>query len=338
MHEHARTEWYGARDARAEARLRTGGRPALVLEPSPPAVDDGGRWMADDPLAAGPADAIRTTGRGPTWSDLARDDRALREWCAQRFLLDEATVAPPPATLATTRLSLHRLAMYVMAAARISANGFMGLRWTLGGFGTPFFDHDQQVRVVGCTLVSQRGDSVRTAPLTTLAEAAAFLGVPLLQSAEAEYDVPPMGDPHAGLGVDPAAAAWLSAWFGLGTMVLERVRAQAHDGGDTRVQLWPEHFDVAIELGDAVRGERASIGLSPGDTHHPEPYAYVAPWEAVPDSPTWNAVGFRGAQLAVRQVVGTERPALRLATFIEEARSAIRADGTSSTNLRPGTV
>jgi len=61
------------------------------------------------------------------------------------------------------------------------------------------------------------------------------------------------------------------------------------------VQLWPEHFDIAVELGDAAAGARANFGASPGDAVHPEPYLYVAPWERAripraasgPD-PYWN--------------------------------------------------
>jgi hypothetical protein len=62
--------------------------------------------------------------------------------------------------------------------------------------------------------------------------------------------------------------------------------------------LWPEHFDIAIEAGAEADGTRATYGVSPGDEHHEEPYAYVAPW--TPPSTTgpttfWNATGFTGA-------------------------------------------
>lgn len=45
----------------------------------------------------------------------------------------------------------------------------------------------------------------------------------------------------------------------------------------SRVQLWPEHFDVAVDLGP--EGNRANFGGSPGDSAHPEPYLYVGPWD-----------------------------------------------------------
>jgi hypothetical protein len=37
--------------------------------------------------------------------------------------------------------------------------------------------------------------------------------------------------------------------------------------------LWPEHLDVAITL------DEVGYGVSPGDAHLPEPYAYVGPWQ-----------------------------------------------------------
>ena len=36
--------------------------------------------------------------------------------------------------------------------------------------------------------------------------------------------------------------------------------------------LWPEHFDLGISI------DEVNYGVSPGDAHVPEPYAYVGPW------------------------------------------------------------
>jgi hypothetical protein len=46
------------------------------------------------------------------------------------------------------------------------------------------------------------------------------------------------------------------------------------------VQLWPEHFDLAVELGDEAAGRRAAYGVSPGDESVAEPYLYVSAWES----------------------------------------------------------
>lgn len=68
--------------------------------------------------------------------------------------------------------------------------------------------------------------------------------------------------------------------------VLEQLRDEASGADDpSRVQLWPEHFDVAVVLGPD--GARANYGGSPGDDDHPEPYLYVGPWEPRTGS-FWN--------------------------------------------------
>ena len=56
------------------------------------------------------------------------------------------------------------------------------------------------------------------------------------------------------------------------------------------VQLWPEHFDVAIEA-QATAERRVNLGGSPGDAPGDEPYLYVGPWTADrPGDPDfWNA-------------------------------------------------
>src|SRR4051794_7010226 len=70
--------------------------------------------------------------------------------------------------------------------------------------------------------------------------------------------------------------------FGFGASVLEDLRVR-HAAFDTRVQLWAEHFDIAIDTGE----NRATYGFSPGDDGHPEPYLYVAPWAKQSGSP-WD--------------------------------------------------
>jgi len=49
--------------------------------------------------------------------------------------------------------------------------------------------------------------------------------------------------------------------------------------------VWPEHFDIAVQMGPA--GERATYGASPGDADHGEPYLYIAPFDARNGS-FWN--------------------------------------------------
>ena len=75
------------------------------------------------------------------------------------------------------------------------------------------------------------------------------------------------------------------------------------------MQLWPEHFDVALELGAESSGGRAAYGLSPGDEAHDEPYLYVAPWQAPEPGPLWQAETFAGAELSYRRLIAAAGPA-----------------------------
>jgi hypothetical protein len=160
------------------------------------------------------------------------------------------------------------VAEHVLTPARQRVNGKIALRYVAGGFGTPFFGGDVQVRVEGTELVVDSPGGERRAAITSLAAAAAHVGVPL------EVDDEP-------LEVDAAASRFLGDWYGFTTSVLEQLRAEAAPGLEaSRAQLWTEHFDVATELGANDAGARAGYGGSPGDELHPDPYLYVVPWDA----------------------------------------------------------
>ncbi len=94
--------------------------------------------------------------------------------------------------------------------ARREVNGKIGLRWTLGGFGTPFFGDDEQVRVDGDALVHQRAGGCTADPLTTLRHAATVVGLDVDPDFDHGYaDVVDLGDPDVPLQVDiRAAAGW----------------------------------------------------------------------------------------------------------------------------------
>src|SRR5438270_3249704 len=131
-------------NAHAEAYARLDGRyETRVLEPSPPAVADG-PWFADDPAARGEVPRGRTVvspvGTGDLrWEDLASTDPELAGWCADRWLGPYRRLGPVPSTFVPSRVALHRLAEQVVSPARRNANGKIALRYTHGGFGTPFF-------------------------------------------------------------------------------------------------------------------------------------------------------------------------------------------------------
>ena len=213
-------------------------------------------------------------------------------------------LAPLPATFTTTVTMLHRVAEQIVAPARKPDNE-IALASTPGGFGTPEFDYAgrrQQVRVEGAELVHRSGDEERRAPLTTLEDARRLV-------AELVPGGPLSTEP---LEIDPVAAALLGDWYAFGAAIL----GELADATATPVRLWPEHFDIAIELGDESSGQRANYGFSPGDADHDEPYAYVGPWTADVSGELWRATGFRGAELRHSQLVtATDQRAAALDFF-----------------------
>jgi hypothetical protein len=208
-------------------------------------------------------------------------------------------LTPLPVSFPATVAALHRAAEDVVAPASKPDNE-IALYATPGGFGTPVFEHGgtrRQVRVEGAELVHVIGDEERRVALTSL-EAARGLVADLVPS-------PLSTDP---LTVDPAAARVLGEWYALGHAAL----AAFSDATASEVRLWPEHFDIAIEMGPPDR--RANYGFSPGDENHAEPYAYVGPWTAEVSGELWNAVGFRGAELSYGELLAASAP---LATALE---------------------
>jgi hypothetical protein len=294
---------------REEAFARLGGRYEVrVLEPSPPAVTEP-PWFADDPSERGVVPRGRelvspvTTG-DLLWDDLAREDADLASWCSERWLGAYRRLAPAPPTLVETRLALHRLAEHAMSPARRRASSKIALRYTRGGFGTPFFGSDAQLRVEGGELVVQAGGGERRGAISTLRDAVELIG-PELAGDDSELDDAP-------LPVDPRASRFLGDWYGFAASVLEQLRAEARPELDaSRVQLWPEHFDIATELGSEAGGQRAGYGASPGDDDHPEPYLSVVPWTASPEGDLWQAASFSGAEQSYPELLeaGDQRAA-----------------------------
>jgi hypothetical protein len=265
---------------RAEAEDKLGGDyEARVLEPSPPAVTE--PPYADDPVAPGEVPEGRELvtpvhNRGDlTWDEIAREEPDLAPWCAERWLGAWKRLEPLPPRFAETCIALHKIAEAIVSPARKPDNE-IALRYTRGGFGTPFFSEggvDCQVRVERGELVRQRRNEETREPLPD---------------------------------VDLAAAGALGEFYGFGCSVLEQLRADEPDGEPSLVQLWPEHFDIAVELGSEAGGERATYGASPGDDDHDEPYLYVSVWTADVSGELWNAAGFKGAELRYSELLEAE--------------------------------
>ncbi|HSD80688.1 MAG TPA: hypothetical protein VLB47_08505 [Solirubrobacteraceae bacterium] len=199
--------------------------------------------------------------------------------------------AGDPAVLVATRRELHRVAAEVVAPARVAATGNeIALEPRPGGFGTPPFPDGGEVRVEGTELV-------------TVAAGGA--------------------ERRRALDVDASAAAVLAAFWGFAAGLLEVLRGEARREDDASgAILWPEHFDVAIELGPP--GRRATYGGSPGDEQHDLPYLYVAPWQdPPPGTGPWDAAGFRGAELGYAALAATADPGASALAWLRRLRDAL---------------
>ena len=315
------------RNARDEATaILPEGHEARVLEPSPPADLDPD-WLADDPTDPSGATGVVVTpipGEGVTWAELADGDSTIAAYAADHWLDGRSRLTELPDGYDSGRRSLHQIAFFAVAPKRYSANGKLGLRYTHRGFGTPFFraadGGDEQVRVEGDLLIHQTADTVRTEAITTVRAAARFLGLEYREVWFGDFRDPlePLG-PDTPLAVDPGVASATAAWFGFATHVLERARRTPGAADVSRVQLWPEHFDPAFEMGSAADGSRASYGASAGDREHPEPYLYVAAWGSIDRSDSfWNDTTFNGASLGYRTLLEADDPYATALAFVGE--------------------
>ena len=215
-----------------------------------------------------------------------------------------------PDSFAGTRDHLHQVAFFALSPARHKASGRMGLRHHVGGFGTPQFE-GKAIRVEGDLLVAYEGDMVSSHTISTVREAIEFLGHEYeTEWFEGFHDPLRPLDPDHPLEIDPEATRVLGEWFAFAWVVLEELRSHARADDDaSEVQLWPEHFDAATELGNHEKGQRASFGASPGDASHPEPYLYVAAWSEIDRAnPYWNDSSFNGASMAYEELLASTDP------------------------------
>ncbi|MEM9132040.1 MAG: hypothetical protein AAF962_23655 [Actinomycetota bacterium] len=321
----------------AQATLGDGGQ-AVVLEPSPPAVTV--EPFADDPLAPAADGGDGTVlpfadaaGSATTWQRIVTDRPDLASFAEANWLGPWRRLGALPDTFGATRLSLHRLGAYVLSPARRRANTKIGLRYTRDGFGTPFFvdpadgTTSMQLRVVGTDVIVQRGDTVDTVPITTLNAAAAALdSTPDVEWA-AQFDIPGPGPLDETLPVDAAAAAALADWFGLAHSALEELRADEASVDASNPQLWPEHFDPAIEVGADAAKHRGSFGFSPGDAEggESEPYVYVSAWypESLGDDAFWNSTTYPGAILRYQELLAADDQRATALAFLRRGRDLL---------------
>jgi hypothetical protein len=170
--------------------------------------------------------------------------------------------------LETTRRSLHGVAELLLAGPQYDTCGSIRLRVTPGGFGTVAVP---DLRVDGTDLVS---------PTTTLPLGGTFAGLGRAAGVDARelrdvYADGPGVTPDDQVVVDPDAVTLIVEAFARGDAAMRALAPEEHP------VLWPEHFDVGISL------DEVNYGVSPGDGHVAEPYAYVGPWTAR-EGPFWN--------------------------------------------------
>lgn len=324
---------FKATNPRDEAqKLLPSGFEARVLEPSPPAINDG-EYRADDPVALDDRQpslqvVTPTTAGEVTWDEVARRFPQLTEFASAHWVGAWPRLEPLPDAYTSTVNALGQLAFYVIAPARYQEQGKLGLRYTFRGFGTPFFGSDRQVRVQGEHLVVQEGARADEEKITTIRRAARLVGIEYTEKWGPHWQDPPdPASPDVPLVVDSGAVQTCSDILGFGFSVLEQIRVEAReDEKASRPQLWPEHFDAAVEIGIDDLGRRAGFGVSPGYPAHPEPFVYVSPWSKdwLHDL-YWNADFFGGSILRYSELLKAEDQREMALEFLRTGLELIRA-------------
>ena len=271
-------------------------------------------------------------GTDLTWTEWLRGRPEQAGWAQDRWLGAHRRLAPVPPSFADTRAALHRVAVYVVSPARRRSNGKIGLRWTMGGLGTPFFagpSGDEQVRLIGGTLVRQVGETTTTDRLTNLNRAAAFAldGPPDTASGEG-FDVPAARRPRRRAGVDDAAAEWL------GTGSVSAGRCSRSCGPPPR-----RSNRRGCSCGPSTSTRRSTAGWATGagwprSARRPvtpsisEPYFYVLPadFDELPSSDLWNASSFRGAVLRLSELVDAPDQRVAALDFFAARQALLESD------------
>ncbi len=203
--------------------------------------------------------------------------------------------------LAETRRSLHAVAELLLAGPQYADCHEISLRPTPGGFGTT---HTPDIRIEGTEVVL--GERRVELDGKFARQVAGALGIEAVGLSEVYRDGSGVG-PDDLLTVDAVAADQIARAFAHGDAALRTIAP------DQTPILWPEHFDIGISV------DEVNYGVSPGDSHVPEPYAYVGPWTPPERDEFWNA-SF-GAARPLSDLPDAEA----IATFFEEGRSRLKS-------------
>ena len=221
------------------------------------------------------------------------------------------------------RAAWQSIGEHVFAKKRWLATEKIGLRVINGGVGTPHFGDDEQLWLTVDGMFASQHGTTRHKPVSTLRAAAEFVNVEAGAPTSVFSPTTPL-DLDANLQTDPASAAALQAWYTFADGVIADLRQLHSDDDPSLVQLWPEHFDVACDFGDASTKSRANYGASPGDGAIPTPYLYVGPWNAAErqDDPFWNESW--GVALRYDELLATADPTIAAAEFFARGYAHLR--------------
>ena len=227
------------------------------------------------------------------------------------------------------REELRRVAVHIVARARVEATGRFGLRVVPNGFGTPEFGAGPtRVRVCSGALWVEstatgaaltRSAALHGSSLRSLADVA---GVDLEVDLSVGTDTPPLGDIDAPLITDDTTLAAIADWWTLGARAIDAVvQGCPPESRPTVAQLWPEHFDLGLDVG--VGTTRVNLGASAGDSFHQGPYLYVGPWSAERpgDAAYWNAPF--GAVMGADRILAADDPLREAIEFMRRGVSLV---------------
>jgi hypothetical protein len=201
--------------------------------------------------------------------------------------------------LVRTRLSLHAVAELLMAGPQYERSASIELRVSPGGFATT---RAPDLRVdEGDIVAGERRLAMDARSVSALAE---DLGVGTRDLRDVYADGPELGV-SAVLRIDHSAAEEIARAYGMADVALARLAPKR------RRILWPEHFDVGIDV------DEVNYGVSPGDSRCSEPYAYVGPWKP----PSTDGEGFWNASFGASHPIAEMADEQGLLAFFSEGRA-----------------
>ncbi len=151
-------------------------------------------------------------------------------------------------------------------------------------------------------------------------------------SMDAHYDMPAHPVANGARFDEPVVPGCvaLAAHYANAHTLVSEVVAERDDASS--VVTWPHHFDLASLRTLGKRdgdGCSIGIGLSPGDSHVPEPYYYVTPWpvprdDQLPTLPAghWRRADFFGALLPASDFVHEDDPMSTVRRYLAVAIQA----------------